>query len=583
MQAPPAPPKKRAQSKFFPEVGDDAPIPPQEDSIAWFKHEREKQRAEEREKWRTDNEAAKARAADARAMRFVPRSFCEFCTWLGVELTPGQRAVARVAYDGEDVGHDPIAQRAWGPLTEIPVDARSVVVVVKGARAGGSYVLVGLRLLHLALTVDVSGLAPGEEAAALIIAPTLRMARQTLRFAHGAAVKRPEIRERVPKLERSRAGDGFSIERDGVRVAISCAPAARGGTGGRAVSLVAAALDESAFFLDESAVVNDVEIYRAVRPRILTGGQVVIVSTPWAESGLIHELFRTNHGRPTKCIAAHAPTLFLRDTPGMRAIVASERARDPDNAAREFDAEFMSGSATGFFSRGALAQAIDAGRTGDEPVNPAAIVGVGVDFGFRRDHSAIVVVQRVGSVLSVACMRELRPERGKPLKPSEVCAEFALVAKRYGATLLLADSHYRESAREHLEPHDIVVEPAPEGQDGKAQTYVATRAALAEGRLRLPDEPRLLAQLGAVVAHPTAGGGLSVSLPRRAGDGHGDVVSALVLAVWRALSLAPVEYRSLTAASRMAGTQRRDGPSPPMVEESEEYEAGDAGPPPALW
>ena len=55
-----------------------------------------------------------------------------------------------------------------------------------------------------------------------------------------------------------------------------------------------------------------------------------------------------------------------------------------------------------------------------------------------------------------------------------------------------------------------------------------------EGRIRLPNHPRLLSQLRSVVSKPTPGGGLTISIPRRRGQGHGDLVSAAVLAIWQA-------------------------------------------------
>jgi hypothetical protein len=60
------------------------------------------------------------------------------------------------------------------------------------------------------------------------------------------------------------------------------------------------------------------------------------------------------------------------------------------------------------------------------------------------------------------------------------------------------------------------------------------RAVMRSGKLRIPPMPRLVAQLKAVVSSPLPGGGTRISSPRRAGQGHGDIVSALVLGVWRA-------------------------------------------------
>jgi hypothetical protein len=62
-----------------------------------------------------------------------------------------------------------------------------VLLLVKGARIGASYIVAALDSLYRALTANLSTLAPGEQATALVVAPDLRLARQVLRYALGAA------------------------------------------------------------------------------------------------------------------------------------------------------------------------------------------------------------------------------------------------------------------------------------------------------------------------------------------------------------------------------------------------------------
>jgi hypothetical protein len=94
------------------------------------------------------------------------------------------------------------------------------------------------------------------------------------------------------------------------------------------------------------------------------------------------------------------------------------------------------------------------------------------------------------------------------------------------------DAHYRQSAVEHLHAAGLRFDDAPAGQIGKYSSYMLTRAKIREGKLRIPNAPRLIAQLRAITATPMPGGGRKITSPRRAGGGHGDTVSALVCAVW---------------------------------------------------
>ena len=99
---------------------------------------------------------------------------------------------------------------------------------------------------------------------------------------------------------------------------------------------------------------------------------------------------------------------------------------------------------------------------------------------------------------------------------------------------IMMHAHYRQSAREHLAALGLKFVDAPEGNQGKYDVHMHFRAQLRAGTVRLPNSPRLLAQLRAVTATPLPGERVRISSPRRAGGGHGDIVSAVVLAAYRA-------------------------------------------------
>jgi hypothetical protein len=340
-------------------------------------------------------------------------------------------------------------------------------------------------------------------------------------------------------------------------------------------------LDECAFFRDESYAVNDAEVFKAVAPRVMAGGQLVVSSTPWAESGLLYELWRANHGEPTTCLVAHAPTTLLRPDARTLAMVERERERDPDNAAREFDATFMTAGSGLFFDGVAIDRAVDPSLV--LPLTPATgtLVACGADFGFRSDSSALVIVHKTtGGALVVADIMEKRPERGAPLQPGEVVRSFAEVVKRHKSNYVRSDGHYREAIAENLEKHGLYFEPAPEGATGKVETYTTARTLLHDGRVKLPNHPRLLKQLREVVSRPTPGGGLSISSPRwRNGGGHGDLVSALVIALHErgglevsATTAPPVymsqEWEDLQHQKRMARVDLMKAEGPVIVDDS---------------
>lgn len=458
------------------------------------------------------------------------QTYREFLTWLGVKPTYGQEVLIRMM-DGEKPHELPESMRedarlCVGGVEDWPDGIDHLMAIVAGRRAGKSYVLSALPLLYQALHVDISSLAPGEFASAILVAPDIRLARQTSRYILGAIQNHPQLK----KFLKSGNVDGMVIERPGEgSVIIEILPATRGGSAVRGRAVVGAVLDEAAFFYDEDHVVNDEEIFRALIPALLPGGRVFVASSPYAEKGLLWDLYKQNFGHPVSALVFWAPSAFMR--PQLRKLIDRERLRDPDNAQREYDARFVSANSGIFFDP----RSVDASITGgiDPTPPPGALVTVGCDFGFQSDSSACVVVHRVGATRRVAEIVELRPNPDKPLKPSEVVETFAEVAKRHGASAVVADAHYRMAIQELLSTYELGLIPAPEGQKGKALTYQFTRQLLNQGLVQLPDHDRLVGQIREVEYRPTSGGGISLSSPRKRSGGHGDLVSAMVLALYQ--------------------------------------------------
>lgn len=464
------------------------------------------------------------------------RGFAEHPDFCALSYAPLVAAIAD-ASEGLPVSGltDAQGERHFGcPPSRLPRTRARTVVVRAGGRAGKTSRLLAPKALHAAWTVPVPLLGRGEEAYSLLVGPTMALARQSLSFARGYV-------EASPVLSRALVADNadyLTLRRpDGVKVRVQVFAAGRGGAQLRAKTLVFAGFDEAAFFRDEgTGVVNDAELYRAVLQRIVPDGQAWLVTTPWLEGvGLVEEFISKDFGVHAHALCCVAPTRALNpfwDPTGE--IEADLRAQDPDAAAREIDAVPMVGGSRAFFDAGALAHAIDEKRPLELAPVSGAVYGAGGDFAFRRNSSALAVVERRGEHYHLALLDEMRPETGVPMKPSAVCAHFGAALKRYSTGTVAADSHERDEVSAALAASGVSVVPAPEGQAGKAESYIFARTLLHEGRLHLPDHARLRRQLRDVVAKPAPGGGLSISSPQKASGEHGDLVSALVAAIWQA-------------------------------------------------
>lgn len=472
------------------------------------------------------------------------RAFLESPDFCDLTLSPLIAAIAD-ASDGTLVttlGDDACTTYFGCAPAGLPVVQRRTVAIRAGGRGGKTSRLLAPKAIHAAWTVDLPTLNPGEVAVALIVAPDLKLGRQAFSFVKGYVDASPVLRAAL--VGKPRKMDLELRRPDGKIVRIEVLAATRGGGAVRARTLVFAGMDEACFFFSEDdGVVNDSEIFRAVLQRVVPGGQAWIVSTPWvADVGLLETTLAKNWGTHEYALCATAPTRAMNPTWDPTGEIENDlREQDPDAATREIDAIPLAGGSNQFFDPFAIKDAIVPGRPLKVPARAKAIVGFGGDLAFASDSSALAGVDRVpqplaeggvrlGDSYSLLVIDELRPAKGLPLKPSAVIAQFAETLLEYGAASFVADDHYKETAREHLDPHEIAFIAAPP----KNEPYLLTKKLLHEGRLLLPDNKRLKAQLQSVVSRPLPGGGFSISSPRKKGGGHGDLVSALVLAVWAA-------------------------------------------------
>lgn len=453
------------------------------------------------------------------------------------ELSVAQRVYVRVVFDREepqdlDESDRDIARELFGDIDTVPDVARHVVCVLKGARVGGT-LLHSVFLLYAALTVPLDGLAVGEVGFGAVVAPDMRLAGQAFRYTLGAAENTPAIAQCIEAKNQS----SLTLRRphDGKLVTIECLPASRGGSALRGRTYFAGLLDESSFFKDESSgVVNDSELFRAIAPRVIPGGLLSVISTVWGDVGLLWDKVEAEFGKPQTCLAVRARSLTMRNDERMQQVVAEAYETDPANAAREYDLQPLGSGAGAFFASTCVAEAVDERLQTPMLRGASARTAAGVDLALVNDSSALVVSQLENDVVTVLDVLELRPERGRPLKLSEVTQTFGAKLKAYKLTAMMGDHHLIDAAREYLSPMGLSLVASPGSLQGKVDAYVLVRKLLTEGRLRIPsNQKRLVQQLKEVRSKALPGGSVSITSPRKAG--HGDVLSAFVLSVWSLL------------------------------------------------
>lgn len=456
-----------------------------------------------------------------------PQPFTRFAREvLGLTLTRGQSVLAKVIFDGRNPrdleGSDrAIAREIFGGVDYFSPEHRAGLNNLRMGRGSGKTLLVAAYGIYRALTADLSACGPGDVAAVAIVSPRGKTSQIAVGYGREFA-SRPGIEDLV---DSSRA-EGFTLRRpDGRLVEFSVISKSRGGSALRGLSLVTVVIDESEFVPagGRDAVVNDDDLISAAMPRMLPGALMLLVSTPWPAPSATSRAFEENYGHPRTGIAAKGGTLLMRDhDPAIAKRIELETARNPANAAREYACELIDGGGGAFFERSTIDAAISFAPIVSRQMQATA----GVDPAFVNDSSALAIVERHDNLVVMVHGEIVAPEPHRPLVPSVVIGSFAATARGYGCTYLATDSHKIGIVRENALAHDLDTRVL-----STEQSMIALREVLREGRLRIPNDPRLLSQLRAIQYRPRTGGGLTIMSPRTQ-EGHGDLVSALAMAVF---------------------------------------------------
>jgi hypothetical protein len=487
-------------------------------------------------------------------------------------LSPAQRALCRAA-DGLPVANlnGPSLNFHFGidasRLPKVANDQREyivperprVVVVSAGVRSAKSIIGAIAALLHSSLNAvfrrkpehpdeiggpdGLVGVRPGELVRALIVAPFKHLSRAPMHHLIGAM----NASARLRLLIHREGAEFIEIKRrDGAIVRVELVAAAPGGANLRSTWLAGILFDEADFHDDEDAAVNLREQVDAVIPRMLPGAQIWVVSSPWEDSGPFHEMFQSGDGsgssgwgKPGRYLSFHSDSLSMNPTLD-RADIEAARKRDPTMAAREYDGVPLPTGATGFFPEEAITACFFRPEPYNLPANDATHWG-GADLGFRKNSSALTLCRqetrdvggrRVAKVV-VAFMEERIPQKGAPLKPSEVCHDFAETALNYRAGSVEGDIHYADTAKEEFaktrakDGRTISYEEFHASAENQTDRCTELRRRMLERLVEGPADPRLIKQLKDTKMRKMPSG-IHVVLPKH-GAAHADVLMSLVL------------------------------------------------------
>jgi hypothetical protein len=375
--------------------------------------------------------------------------------------------------------------------------------LVVGRRGGKSFI-VALIAVYLACFRDYRAyLSPGERGVVMVLAADRKQARVIFRYIRAflklvKMLTRLVVRDTEELIELS----------NGIDIEIHAASY----RGVRGYTIVAALLDELAFWRTDESANPDKEIVDAIRPAMATIPNALLMgfSSPYAKRGVLYEQHVAHFAREGDDVLVIQADSRTMNPTLPAAVVEKAYAEDPASAASEYGALFrddISGFlnpewVTGCTMEGKFELAPRAGVQYRAFVDPSG--GASDAFTLAIAHAEDgQVVQDMG--------RAWRP----PFKPSQVVEEIVTCLKRYGLTMVKGDRYSAEWVVEAFGKEGVHYEVSALT---KSEIYLEAEPLFAQGSARILDIRTLTTQLRQLERRTARGGRDSIDHPPRGKD-----------------------------------------------------------------
>lgn len=453
--------------------------------------------------------------------------------WFGLtSASPLQRAICRIC-DGAplgEFGQHPSVIRALG-AAHVPTARPREVAVLSGIRTGKS-LWAGALGVHCTQVCDVSRLGPGEVPRVSIVSLTKDLADVVYSHISGRMRASPVLRSLL--LGEPTADTILVRHPSGRPVEIKVVAGSRAGSSLTARWMAGCIFDEFPRMVGaEEGVINWDDSRKAVLERILPGGLVAHIGSPWAPFGPAYELVQEHWGKPSRgLVVVKAPAFDMNPsywTPGR---CAEAKANDEDVYRTDVLGEFSSPEEA-FFAAETLAAATRESPAELEP-DPACSYVAAMDPATRGNGWTLAIWTRKGRRKICVAAYEWRGSRASPLSPREVLGEVAAVLRPYRVTTIDTDQYYFDALVDLARDYELSLVPWHWTDSERTEAYLAARTRLEVGETELPPNARMRTDLLRVRKRPTQSG-ISIGLPVTSDGRHCDFAPVVVLGIARCI------------------------------------------------
>ncbi len=273
----------------------------------------------------------------------------------------------------------------------------------------------------------------------------------------------------------------------------------------RGYTLLAAILEEIAFWRSEESANPDKEILAAVRPSLATipDSLLIGISTPYSRAGVLYEQFKKHYGKAGGPLIWRAATGLMNPTID-KSIIKEALKEDPSAARAEWEAEFRA-DIEAFMPLEFIEAVIIPGRYELPKIKDCKYSAFADPSGGRQDSFTLAISHKdKDAKIILDILREQRP----PFQPMSVVKEFSETLKAYGITQIESDRYAGEWVTEAFLDHGIRVKNS---ELSASEIYLSFLPLIANGTIELLDNKRLKAQLAGLERKTRSGGKDSIT------------------------------------------------------------------------
>jgi hypothetical protein len=366
--------------------------------------------------------------------------------------------------------------------------------------------------VHSTLLTPHGFLAPGEVGVAACISPTRAQAAIVRDYCEGfivsSAVLRGELLDTTADEIRLRNGTvicTLSVDYRSLR--------------GR--TLLSATLDEAAFLRDERSATPDREAIRALQPGLSTsGGLLCILSSPYRKAGVLYERVRDYFGKDDPNVLCVSGPSELFNPLVDRGAIAAAMTMDPEAARSEWCGEFRN-DVSGYLDDDAISAAVDHNRPLELPPRGFKYSTYADSSGGRGDAYTAAVGHEQDGRYVIDVVRGWAP----PFDPQQVTGEVAALAMQYGCRKIVGDNYAAEWVATAFRGFGLTYERSDLPASGQ---YIESLPLFMQGRVSMPNHPRLLTELRQLERRTSKIGKDQVTHPANGSDDYSNAVCGLL-------------------------------------------------------